>query len=112
MRHPKIAAMILILAAVAVSCQMGAGKVGNERMRVTLSGDGTITLEGRTVSLERLPAKLKSAGAGPQTAIEIAVGANTPHSRMTEITRALASAGLSRIMFLRPRKADASTKSK
>lgn len=105
MKQWIIVALVLLLAGASSSCRIGAGSVGSERLRVTLSADGAITLEGRPVSLERLPAKLKSAGAGPQTSIDIAVGATTSQTRMAEVTRALANAGYSRIMFVRPRKA-------
>lgn len=112
MKQCIIVTLVLLLAGASLSCRIGTGSIGSERLRVTLSADGVITLRGRPVPLERLPAKLKSAGAGPQTSIDIAVAASTPQIRMAEITRVLASAGYSRIMFVRPRKTGVGTKAK
>jgi len=57
--------------------------------------------------LDDLPGRLKSEGAGQSTAVFLEVPAEMPAARISALDRDLRKAGFQKIIYKRPRKADA-----
>jgi len=85
----------------------GSHNFPNNTAQIVIHIDQTITFEEETVTIAKLPAKLKSAGATPSTIIRILTQKNTSQMTMKEVSRALASSGYRNFMFTMPRQAEA-----
>ena len=79
-----------------------------DTIRLSMLSSGSIMLDGIPVLPQQLGRKLKRMGATPSTCIKIAVPDNAPKAALSELTVQLATAGFRRILFVRPRHADAS----
>jgi biopolymer transport protein ExbD len=101
-------ALLVALAADAAFCAASRqnGK-GPPQMTVALMPDGTFTVGGKAAKLAKLPARLKAAGATGQTVIVVAIGDDTPQATLAAIAGKLRAEGLARMVFVRPRRADA-----
>lgn len=75
----------------------------NNTVQVVVSMNQNITLEGKIVDVKKLPARLKSLGATPETTIRILIQKNTTKELMTQISSALATEGFRRIFFTMPK---------
>jgi len=84
----------------------GSRSFPDNTIQVVVSIDQRITLEGRAVEIKKLPARLKSIGATPDTTIRILVQKNTSKELMTRISSALATAGFQRILFTQPKQVE------
>ena len=110
MRHAMVIALVFIIACSGSGCAtvMSSSGEGLDTIKLTLTAAGTLLLDGKAVPPERLPARLKSQGATPDTAISIDIPADTPPVQLTSLTSRLATAGFRKIVFKRPRHAAAS----
>ena len=79
-------------------------------IQVMVSIEQKITLEGKPVEPAKLPDRLKSMGAKPDTIIRILIQKNTPDKTLKDISRALASAGYRKFVFTQPKQAEVSVK--
>jgi len=84
---------------------------GTSFIEVTFTADKKFIVRGEETTLGKLPAQLKSAGATHATAVRVCVDDSTPEVTMKAIAGKLKSAGYSRILFARPRRAEASVAS-
>ena len=73
-------------------------------MLIRVSPSGTLSIDGRSVSLNRLNKTLKSKGATPSTPIHVEIPENTSAVTVTAISQELATGKHPRIVFLRPKK--------
>lgn len=87
-----------------------ANKGGVESVDIAVSSTGFCTLNGRVVRFEELPRKVQDAGAGRRTVIRIAIPESTSAETIRMLSSRLASAGYSRLIFSKPKRADASIK--
>jgi hypothetical protein len=78
-------------------------------IELTLTSSGSILTAGKLTDLDHLARQLHRAGATLDTPITINIPADTPFASVSTITSRLASAGYRRILFKRPKRADAST---
>lgn len=74
---------------------------------ITLTPDNQFKVGDDTVSLAKLPDKLKKAGADRSTQILISIDRATSQDTLKNIIGKLRSSGFTRIMFTKPRHADA-----
>jgi biopolymer transport protein ExbD len=74
--------------------------------------DGTVSVNGRTVPVEQLPATLRSLGFTPEDTIKIKVRDQNPTPAMKTVASVLKSAGFGRIMFVTTRHATATVREK
>lgn len=79
-------------------------------LQAMVSIDKKLTFEGKPVTAEELPGKLKSAGAKSDTVIRILIQRNTPESMIKDISRALANAKYRKFVFTSPKLAEATVK--
>ena len=79
-------------------------------LQAMVSSDEQLTFEGKVVKPKELPAKLKSAGAKPDTMIRILIQKNTPEATIKNISRALANAGFRKFVFTQPKQAEVTIK--
>ena len=110
MRYVMAVAFTLILACSGIGCATGRATAGDglDAIELTLTGSGTLLLDGKAVALERLASKLKSHGATPDTEIRINIPADTSPSQRKSITSRLFSAGFLKVVLRGPRHAEAS----
>ena len=73
------------------------------RVDAKLLANQKVELDGSTFNLDRLPGKLRSAGAGPDTAIMVGISTETPETDMQQVVRVLYGAGFHRVIFVGPR---------
>ncbi|MBM4144123.1 MAG: hypothetical protein FJ225_11115 [Lentisphaerae bacterium] len=109
-RGPCRAAFASALAAVALSGALLAGcqssrdaRPGDAGIEIRMVSPEVFVVDGRRVSRARVVRALKSAGAGPETPVEIAIPASLPPSQLTGLVRDLSAAGFRRVVFARPR---------
>ena len=74
---------------------------------VTLLNKDTVQVDGKSIRVGLLAGALKAKGADPKTGIRIDVPADTPMTTLSDLTRRLTAAGYTRVLFTKPRKADA-----
>ena len=80
-------------------------------IEISLTTSNKFLVHGEETTLGKLPARLKAAGATRSTAIMVAVANTTPAATMKAITGKLKSEGYARVLFTRPRHAEASVAS-
>jgi biopolymer transport protein ExbD len=105
------------LAAVTVLFLAVAGKAGEtgkadaapqgKTAEITLTPDKQFKVGDDTVTLAKLPDKLRKAGADRTTQILIAIDPSTKQETLKAIAGKLRAAGFTRMMFTKPRHADA-----
>jgi len=103
----SLAAIPLLLTMLLAGCITGRAPGAWTTVYVTLQDSGALTLEGKTTDTAGLAKRLKSMGATDQTAIEISIPEGTPTATLKGITQQLTSAGFRRILFVKPRRTDA-----
>jgi hypothetical protein len=104
-----LALSVGLSAALTQGCASFSAGSGREAVRVVLLPGGAFRLEGRTVRLRDLPQGLRSLGANSGTSIIVSVPPQTPATTISRVTSELASFGFPRIVFMKPRRAKAST---
>ena len=80
---------------------------GISSIDVSITDGQKFLVLGEETTLAKLPAKLKAAGATEVTTVRVAVEKNTPEVTMKAIAGKLSSEGYRRILFTRPRHAEA-----
>jgi biopolymer transport protein ExbD len=96
---------------VAVACVVGCqgcgttGRQGTSKVRISVLGEGKLSVNGRMTTTPTLAKTVKAAGARPTTAIEVSIPSGAPQAVMVSITRELRQAGYTKILFVRPRQA-------
>ena len=108
-------AVAVVAAAVtlaAAGCASTRSSGAPHTVHVEVSESGAVSLNGERLPLARLPRALKRQGARAETGIVIAIPGNTPYGLMEDITETLATAGLPRVMFTKPRQAVGEVKSR
>jgi len=89
----------------------GCGSLGrgakDRTFQLKVLSDGSIIFRGRKVPRSRLVRKLQAAGVKLDSRIEISIADSTPAAAMSAISGTLLTQGYQRIMFVRPRRADA-----
>ncbi len=104
-----IASIVLVIACcVATLGCSTSGKGGPSSLRVYVLEDGTFDVNGRVAALSDLGKAVKAAGAKPATSIKVAVPDTASQAEMTRIMSELRRAGYVRVLFTRPRRAQAS----
>jgi hypothetical protein len=83
-------------------CALFGGGKGEARVHVKLLADQRMELDGAVFPADQLPAKLKHAGAGPETSILIDMAPDMPKAAMENVSRILFTAGFTRMMFVGP----------
>lgn len=101
-RGCRVLAAVLLFLAVA-GC--GTQGPGISRVDIAMAGQGTVNIEGRIVPIDRLPRRLKAAGATTETEIRVAVPRQTPTAELKFVTSRLRRAGFGRIIFATPKQA-------
>ncbi|MBN2301221.1 MAG: biopolymer transporter ExbD [Lentisphaerae bacterium] len=76
-------------------------------LTVAVTKSGLIMVQGRDVSVSRLPQKLRNMGAGDQTKIRIKISANASPSLIKQIDHALRLEGFRYIHYIGPKHAEA-----
>ncbi|MGI6494566.1 MAG: ExbD/TolR family protein [Kiritimatiellia bacterium] len=97
---------LLALCFAATGC-LGTRLRPGEVLYVYVSSNGRITLEGEPVVMNDLPARLKKAGATPDTPIVFKTQGEISDRMMRSLVEAVQSQGYSRAVFESPRHADA-----
>jgi hypothetical protein len=91
----------------------GCSTLSGEPLRsveLSVTSDGALHMDGRKTPLEKLPARLKRAGAGAQTSVIIDVPPDLSPGTLKDISRTLVSGGYQRILFKKhPRQAQVFT---
>lgn len=77
-----------------------------DSIKIQVSADENITLNGKLIQLAQLASGIKAAGGTEQTSILVSIPKNARQSLMVEISRELASKGLRRIAFTLPTQAE------
>lgn len=103
-------ALALLLQAATARAETKADS-GTAMVEITLTADKRFLVHGEETTLGKLPARLKAAGATKSTAIFVAVDKSTPAVTMKAIAGKLKSEGYTRVVFTRPRHAEASVSS-
>lgn len=99
--------VVCLLAALAAGCltRSTSGVVD-----VVLDENKTLRVEGKPVAFDRLARAVRSAGATPETRIQVSLPADVQESDVRRIVRALATGGYPKVIFIKPRQAEAFVK--
>jgi hypothetical protein len=103
----SVVAALLLCSITVTGCRLYGGANGRSFIEVTLVDARTLEVEGRILPLKQAAKALRSAGASPETDIQVAIGKQTDPRVMASVTRALAPYGFRRIVFTRPQQATA-----
>jgi hypothetical protein len=76
-------------------------------LRLAMTPSGMVMLEDQSYGPGTLPAALKSRRVATDTPIFVAIPAEAPMDMVKDLSRRLASAGYRRVLFTRPKHADA-----
>lgn len=76
-----------------------------ETMSIEVLSANVVTVQGDTVNVEQLPARMKKLGASPKTRIEVRLHAEAPPSSVTQVSRSLSAGGFRNFFFTKPRTA-------
>jgi hypothetical protein len=98
-------AILLLLTTTLQVC--AAADSATRYQHVTLTNNNMFVVDGASVPLAKLTARLKSVGATPETAILVAVPDGTPQSTLNAVAGKLKSDGFGRMVFTKPRHATA-----
>lgn len=82
-------------------CGSPGGRTGT--LDVTLINASTVRMDDVTGPVNALPRRLKSAGAGPETAINVVIPARMSTRDLGQITAVLSKAGFRKVLFVRAR---------
>jgi hypothetical protein len=105
MNRPAIRIAVLVVGCLFVAACVSSGP--RTQISARLVPGQRVEVEGKTVAFDRLAARLRACGAGPDTAVIVAVPPETPEAVMARIVQELARGGLRRVAFVRPRHAEA-----
>ena len=96
-----------VIAAVILLCAgcVAPNRDSNRTFELSLSPSGTCSFNRRVLRIDDLPRALKSAGAGKGSIIRVNIPDNIPTQTLRALTSRLASAGYSRVVFSKPRRA-------
>ncbi|MCE9614104.1 MAG: hypothetical protein K8T26_07490 [Lentisphaerae bacterium] len=95
--------MVMIGMLLAPACASPAS--GPSVIDVAVAPDGTVSVEGEPVTMQRLPKALKANGATRTTGIYVSVPDETSPEILRTLTETMATAGYPRVMFRKPVKA-------
>lgn len=98
------AACAAVLTFVGVGCSTTGGA---RTIDVTMVPGGRVTVARGTVRFSELPERLRSLGVSAPAEIVVAVGATSSQQEIEAVARILARAGFTKVVFVRPRKAEA-----
>jgi len=73
---------------------------------VTVTNDNQFVLVGKTHPMEQLAKRLKSAGAKSDNEIRVQIPRDTPVTTLQKISALLMTAGYSKFVFVKPRRAE------
>ncbi len=108
MKQVATVVVVGMLALVVQGCATGGGR-GPSRVQVSVLTDGRASVEGRVVAMEEMAGLLKAVGASASTTIAVELPQALPQAELMRITGLLRRAGYVRVIFKRPRRAEALT---
>jgi hypothetical protein len=77
----------------------------NADERILIHPDGALSIDGRIVTVEQMPARLRSAGFEKSATLRIGIPETPSPAVLTKVSSVLASSGYQRIVFVKPRAA-------
>jgi hypothetical protein len=107
LRHCLALAVCVGVAGGLAGCGTPGGDGSLDSVQVRVSPGGAVSVNGKTVALVHLTDRLASLGATPRTRITVMIPRDESASAIESIAGRLASAGYRKVVFTRPRRADA-----
>ena len=96
--------MVLAFGGIQTGCASSRAAPGGIReIDVALTSDQRVDVGGKVVTANRLPAALKSGGAGEDTVVKILFQPNQSKESFTQIVTILRQAGYPRVFFVSPK---------
>ena len=105
-------ALIALLCGGFTGCASPASAGDSKTAEVVLLASGQVVLGNRRMTMEELPARLRSQGyrAG-KTMVEISISSGTTEPQIRKVAGTLATAGYGRVVFVTPRHVSVETES-